>query len=133
MTVVVGYVPTETGYLAVTEAIKEAVLRGGEIVVVNVVQAAGFAQATAADQPDLDALAARLSEAGVGFEIRQRIRDTESVAEEILSVAEEKNAELIVVGLHRRSPVGKALLGSNAQRVLLSSTCPVLAVRHPEL
>jgi nucleotide-binding universal stress UspA family protein len=132
MTVVVGYVPTETGYLAVTEAIKEATFRGCEIVVVNVVPDANFTQPTAADQPDLDALAARLTDAGVEFEIRHRFRDTDSVAEEILTAADETNAELIVVGLHRRSPVGKALLGSNAQRVLLSATCPVLAVRHTE-
>ena len=35
----------------------------------------------------------------------------------------------LVVGIHRRSPVGKALLGSNAQRILLNATCPVLAVK----
>jgi nucleotide-binding universal stress UspA family protein len=33
------------------------------------------------------------------------------------------------VGIHRRSPVGKALLGSNAQRILVNASCPVLAVR----
>jgi nucleotide-binding universal stress UspA family protein len=47
----------------------------------------------------------------------------------VLGVAEEVGAELLVVGLHRRSPVGKALLGSNAQQILLNARCPVLAVR----
>ena len=50
-------------------------------------------------------------------------------SEEILAVAKEHRAELIVIGLRRRSPVGKLLMGSTAQRVLLDAACPVLAVK----
>jgi nucleotide-binding universal stress UspA family protein len=52
-----------------------------------------------------------------------------TASDAVLGVAAEVGAELIVVGIHRRSPVGKALLGSNAQQVLVNATCPVLAVR----
>ena len=48
---------------------------------------------------------------------------------EILRVAEQMDAELIVIGLRRRTPVGKLILGSNAQRILLDAHCPVLAVK----
>ena len=47
----------------------------------------------------------------------------------LIAVAEEENAEFIVIGLRRRTPVGKLILGSNAQRILLDATCPVLAVK----
>jgi nucleotide-binding universal stress UspA family protein len=129
VTVVVGYVPDATGYLAVTEAAREALWRETDVVVVNVVDSAGYTRPTAADERDLDALAARLAAQGVPHRIRQLDVGAETAADAVLGVAREVSAELLVVGSHRRSPVGKALLGSNAQRILLNATCPVLAVR----
>jgi nucleotide-binding universal stress UspA family protein len=49
-----------------------------------------------------------------------------------IAAADRTDAEFIVIGLRRRSPVGKLLLGSNAQRVLLDASCPVLAVKAEE-
>ena len=49
--------------------------------------------------------------------------------QEVLDVAESERASLIVIGLRRRSPVGKLLLGSVAQTILLQANCPVLAVK----
>jgi len=53
-------------------------------------------------------------------------------ADDLVSVAEEVGADFIVIGLRRRSPVGKLILGSNAQRILLDAPCPVLAVKAEE-
>lgn len=50
---------------------------------------------------------------------------------DLVEVAEEAGAEFIVIGLRRRTPVGKLILGSNAQPVLLDADCPVLAVKPP--
>ncbi|MHA3701953.1 universal stress protein [Jatrophihabitans sp. YIM 134969] len=132
MTVVVGYVPDATGFLAITEAVQQARFRQTDVVIVNVVDESGFVKPTAADEQDLDAVARRLTEDGVRFSVRHVNQDRRFASDEILKAADEVEAELIVVGLQRRSPVGKALLGSNAQRILLGATCPVLAVRAPE-
>ncbi len=69
-----------------------------------------------------------LADSGVEFDLRQLVRGFEP-AEDLISIAEANQAELIVIGLRRRSPVGKLILGSNAQRVLLDAHCPVLAVK----
>lgn len=129
MTVVVGYVPDPTGYLAVTEALREAKWRGTDLIVVNAVDQAGYTRPTAADELDLDAIEARLAADGLPHEVRHVDLGSGQASDAILGVVEETQADLVVVGMHRRSPVGKAFLGSNAQRVLLDAPCPVLAVR----
>ncbi len=64
----------------------------------------------------------------MSYDVRQLVRGFEA-AEDLVSVAESHDADLIVIGLRRRTPVGKLILGSNAQRVLLDAHCPVLAVK----
>jgi nucleotide-binding universal stress UspA family protein len=132
MSVVVGYVPDATGLLAVREAAQQAQWRDTELVLVNVVGAAGYVVPTAADERTLDAVSGRLTEQGVRFTVRQVEQSLDRPSEVILAVAEETGAELIVVGVHRTSPVVKAVLGSTVQRVLADATCPVLCVRAVE-
>ncbi len=43
-------------------------------------------------------------------------------------VAQEEDADLIVIGIRNRSRVGKLILGSSAQEILLGAPCPVLGV-----
>ncbi len=121
--VVVGYVPKPEGEAALSTAITEARLRGADLIVVNSHQAR-----TDEGEPDLTDVRTTLEASGVDYEIRQLTRGFEA-AEDLVSVAEANDALLIVIGLRRRTPVGKLILGSNAQRVLLDAHCPVLAVK----
>jgi nucleotide-binding universal stress UspA family protein len=132
MSVVVGYVPDETGYLAVQQATREAGWRDTELVIVNVVDQAGYTRPTAADEQQLDAVEAYLRERGARYSIRHVTPDAGPASDAILEIARETDAQLIVIGLKRRSAVAKAVLGSNAQRVLGGAPCPVLAVRAAE-
>ena len=79
-------------------------------------------------EAELATVQRELSEAGVDHEVRQLVRGHEP-SEDLIAVAEEVGADFIVIGLRRRTPVGKLILGSNAQRILLDAPCPVLAVK----
>ncbi len=132
-TIVVGYVPKPEGDAALARAIDEAKLRGDTLVVVN--SHRGGAEYDGDDSREDDehmtAVRTRLEDAGVTFELRQLVRGFEP-AEDLIGIAEGADAHLIVIGLRRRTPVGKLILGSNAQRVLLDAPCAVLAVKAAE-
>jgi nucleotide-binding universal stress UspA family protein len=128
--VVVGYVPKPEGEAAVRQGIAEAKLRGAQLIVVNSHRGGREFDddASAKSQSDLTALETLLKESGLEYDVRQLIRGFEP-AEDLIGIAEDSDAELIVIGLRRRTPVGKLILGSNAQRILLDAPCPVLAVK----
>ena len=115
--IVVGYSARAEGRAALQRALSEAALRGSSLLVVH----------TAPDA-ELSELEEQLAAAGIPHQV-QAARDSLDPADEVLRAAEATSAEFIVIGLRRRSPVGKLLLGSNAQRVLLDAGCPVLAVK----
>ncbi len=123
MAIVVGYIPTKEGSAAFKRAGEEAVLRKTNLVVIN-----SNRDGTGSDSEELDRLGDELRGQGVDVTVRQLIRGNEP-SEDLLSVADEVGADLIVIGLRRRTPVGKLILGSNAQRILLDASCPVLAVK----
>jgi nucleotide-binding universal stress UspA family protein len=128
--IVVGYVPKPEGHAALRRAAEEAKLRGSRLVVVN--SHRGGREFDSDDavstEEELESVRRELREAGVDHEVRQLVRGLDP-AEDLINVANEVSAEFIVIGLRRRSPVGKLILGSNAQRVLLDASCPVLAVK----
>jgi nucleotide-binding universal stress UspA family protein len=132
-TIVVGYVPKPEGRAALRRAAEEAQLRNSSLVVVNSHRGGrDFDRDDAiSSESQLDEVKAELEKAGVEHEVRQLVRGMDP-AEDLVNVATEVGAEFIVIGLRRRSPVGKLILGSNAQRVLLDAPCPVLAVKAGE-
>lgn len=130
MAIVVGYVPRAEGRAALRRAAEEARLRNVRLVVIN--SSRGGAHLDAEDaiehEKELADVRAELDSDGIENEVRQLVRGLDP-AEDLIAVANEVSADFIVIGLRRRTPVGKLILGSNAQRILLEAPCPVLAVK----
>ena len=130
MTVVVGYVPTPTGLAALDAAIDAARGLDAQLAVVNTGHDGNYNHPDFATAADLDAIDEQLTRLGIRHEIVQATSGR-SAADEILLAERTYSATLIVIGVRRRSPVGKLLTGSTSQMVLLEAECPVLAVKAP--
>jgi nucleotide-binding universal stress UspA family protein len=128
MPVLVGFVPTPEGRAALRRAVLECHLRGTNLIVVNSEQGSGGSTSTDPSADEVTSICLDLGVSEPEVEIRQ-FRNGYEPADDVLDVAEETEAELIVIGLRRRTAVGKLILGGSAQRILLDASCPVLAVK----
>jgi nucleotide-binding universal stress UspA family protein len=62
--------------------------------------------------------------------VHQSVIDIDvDAADDLIQVARDHAADLVVIGVRRRTPTGKLILGSQAQRILLDAPCAVLAVK----
>ncbi|CAM5403715.1 universal stress protein [Streptomyces aurantiogriseus] len=128
MTVLVGYVPSPEGEAALRAGIDEARLRGEKLLVVNTSRGDAYVDPRFAQEPELAHVREELAALGIEFDIRQVLGGGDA-AEEIIDLAEQSDVSLVVIGLRRRSAVGKLIMGSAAQQILLGAGCPVLAVK----
>lgn len=114
MTVVVAVTDSAEGHRALDVAVAEAQLRQAPLVVVNLTLSALDLSAVP------ESVQVALVERPPSLAVDELVLDT---------VAEHPDAQLLVIGMKRRSPVGKAVLGSLSQRLLLDSPIAVLAVK----
>jgi nucleotide-binding universal stress UspA family protein len=133
MKIVVGFLRSPEGRAAIETAIEEARSRDGELLVVHSMRGGerDELEQVLTYREEFDQLEHVLAERDVRFRLVEYARGN-SPAEDLVQVAQEEDADLIVIGLRQRSAVGKALLGSNAQEILMSAPCPVLSVRAGE-
>lgn len=90
------------------------------------------------DEPDLEAITEAeknlekakkyCDDAGIKSETHLLIRGFEP-GEDLVMFAQEQNVDQLIIGIKRRSKVGKFLFGSTAQVVILDAHCPVLTVK----
>jgi len=130
MKILVGIDGSNTSQEALLLAIKNAIAFGGELMAVT-----SMTTGTPEENEEIRAAETTLAqaksvaeEAGVTCSTHLLIRGN-SAGEDIVDFAAENEVGLIVVGIKRRSRVGKILMGSSAQFVILKAQCPVLTVK----
>jgi nucleotide-binding universal stress UspA family protein len=130
MTIVVGYSADPFGVAALEHGIAEAKLRGTTLRVINSTAGDAYVDARFADAGQVHDIEERLAQCGVGYELSQPVGV--DAAGELLTEMQRDDAELLVIGIRHRNPVGKLLLGSVSQQLLLECQKPVLAVKPGE-
>lgn len=130
MRIVTGFRRDAEGRAAVTRAIAEARLRDAELIVVHSMRGGerDELEHVLTYRDEFETLERELETSGVLYRLVEYARGN-SPAEDLIAVTVDQGADLIVIGIRRRSAVGKLVLGSNAQDVLLNAPCPVLAVK----
>ena len=117
--------------LAIREAALEASYRGTALAVLHVVEALDLDVANAYQRSLRDEINSVISSTpakDVSWQLHLATAP-DDVAETILTLTKEVEASLLVIGARRRSPVGKALLGSVTQSIVLMADIPVLVVK----
>jgi nucleotide-binding universal stress UspA family protein len=127
MTVVIGYIPNAHGEAALEAGIEEARRRSTGVLVVNATKGDSLIDSKYVSESGWADLRARLDQLDVLHEVRQAIGP--DIADELLDAVRDVDADALVIGIRHRSAVGKMLMGSVAQRVLLDAPCPVIAVK----
>jgi nucleotide-binding universal stress UspA family protein len=128
MTIVIGYVPSTVGKAALEAGLGEAAARGDDVVILNSPRRRSTVDGELIDSAAADELVARATALGVTARVDQSDHG-DDIVETFRSVAEAVSARLVVIGMRRRTPVGKLVTGSDAQRLLLDLDVPILAVK----
>lgn len=128
--IVIGYSADRFGRAALEHGIEEAKRRNTGLLVINSTSGDSYSDPHFAAPGEVHDVEAHLKDCGVAFELTQPVGvDT---ADELLKAMDRPDAELLVIGIRHRNPVGKLLLGSVSQQLLLECPKPVLAVKPDE-
>jgi nucleotide-binding universal stress UspA family protein len=128
MTILIGYVPTPVGEAALDAGLAEAVRTGEDVVILNSPRRASRIDANQVGDDAAEALIAKASAQGVAARVDQPEHGF-AIVDTFTTAIEDTGARLVVLGLRRRSPVGKLVMGSDAQQLLLDLDVPILAVK----
>jgi len=130
MTILVAYVPRPKGRAALDKGIEIAKRRQQRLLVVNASPGGSQEDTSLVSGYEVEQVEAMLETQGINAVFKQFVRGRSAV-EEINELVEAERIELLVIGLRKRTAVGKLLLGSVAQELLMTVPCPVLCVKAP--
>ena len=132
MSIVVAHQKSATWQLTLQEAAKEAQLRQAPLVVVHVAEGVDI-EVNGEQQTRLkEEIASELQRTDLhptSWDLR--MLTGEDVAETVLDAVAQSDAQLLVIGARRRSAVGKLIMGSVTQTIILRADLPVMVVKAP--
>ena len=128
MTILVAYVPRPEGQAALDKGLEIAKRRQERLVVVNASPGGRQEDPSRADVADVERVEQLLAASGLETEFKQFVRGKDAVTE-IDQMVQALGVSVLIIGLRKRSAVGKLILGSVAQDILMTVDCPVLAVK----
>ena len=128
MTILVAYVPRPEGQAALDKGLEIAKRRQERLVVVNASPGGRQEDPSRADVADVERVEQLLAASGLEAEFKQFVRGKDAVTE-IDEMVQALGVSVLIIGLRKRSAVGKLILGSVAQDLLMTVDCPVLAVK----
>ena len=130
MKILVGYEESRVAEAALKLAHKHAKAYGADLFIVTSLE-----QGPGLKKEDIDKAESRLEKIRKPFtadDIPCEVRATvsyQSPGEDLVNFAKENDVDEIIIGVKRRSKVGKLVFGSNAQYVILEAPCPVVSVK----
>ena len=128
MTVLVAYVPRPEGQAALDKGIEIATKDNEQLVVINAGPGGRTEDPNVVSGYEVERVEERLAKLPIKAELKVFVRGNSAI-EEIEELVQTLQVSVLVIGLRKRNPVGKLLLGSMAQEILLNVPCPVLAVK----
>ena len=128
MTILVAYAPRPEGQAALDKGIEIAKRQNERLLVVNASLGGHSEDPAMADSQDIERIEALLAASGVDAEFKMFVRG-HSAVEEIEALVESLPVSMLIIGLRKRTAVGKLIMGSVAQDILMTVSCPVLAVK----
>lgn len=128
MTILLAYVSRPEGRAALEKAIEISKERQEPILIVNASPGGQQEDASLVPAFEVERIESELTAQGIQAEFKQFVRGNNAV-EEINDLVETRDISILVIGLRKRTAVGKLILGSVAQEILMTVSCPVLCVK----
>ncbi len=134
MTVAVAHqVNSSSNEIALQIAAREAALRSTDLAVLHIVETLDLDVSEAYQRglaEEVEKALAAVDAPGLSWQLHLGV-GVEEVASKVLDLTRQVDASVLVIGARRRSPVGKFLLGSVTQTLILEADVPVIVVKPP--
>jgi nucleotide-binding universal stress UspA family protein len=130
MKILVGYDGSNSAKDALTLATKHAAAFNAQVIVISSLTGGNVTHAVEVEHAteDLENAKKMVEDAGIACDTKLLVRGM-TPGEDVVEFAKEQAVDEIVIGIKRRSKVGKLLFGSNAQYIIIKAPCPVVTVK----